>query len=102
MQKQVLRCAGRVSEIEQLSKPGKPVPTLLHRRETRDRAVRKAVVLAIGATAVEPCLRDRSSAASRLAEGGAFVGGARPNIALNADAFRRPLRGRKPAGQFRR
>jgi len=59
-------------------------------------------VLGTGATALEICLPGCTAAAFRLSEVGAFVVGARPNISLNADAFRRPLRGRKPAGRFRR
>ena len=59
-------------------------------------------VLGTGATALEVRLPGCTAAASRVTAGGAFVVEARPNISLNADAFRRPLRGRKPAGQFRR
>ena len=59
-------------------------------------------VLGTGATALELCLPGCNAAAFRLVAVGAFVVLARPNISLNADAFRRPLRGRKTAGQFRR
>ena len=102
MQRRCFVALARVSEFEQMPASGVPSVKVVALEGNAHRALAGAPVLAIGATAVERCIGDRSPAASRLAEGGAFVDGARPNISLNADACWRPLRGRAVAGQFRR